>query len=210
VLAQSPPAEVPSGIPPGAEPDVRLKRLEPGRLPPPRPEVEIPLTAPTRAPPGAEHQRFVLTRLEIAGMTAYPPEFFEPFYRDLLGTEVSLTQLYDLAGEIQRVYRADGYFLTRVIVVPQEIRNGEFRLEVIEGFIYEVRLEGDSGPGRVLVQASLRRVTEERPLRFSTLERGLLRANDVPGLSAVGVLRPSPHQVGAAELVVTLKRKAVR
>src|SRR6185312_15898920 len=42
----------------------------------------------------------------------------------------------------------------------------------------------------------------ETPLTMASLERGLLLANDLPGIKATGVLRPAPNTPGASDLVV--------
>jgi len=47
-------------------------------------------------------------------------------------------------------------------------------------------------------------VTQERPAKLGTMERSLLLANDLPGTQASGLLRPSPTEPGASDLLVNL------
>ena len=198
---------VPRAVPPAALPDVRLEQIPPITPTKPPPGVEIPKEAPTRPPPGAASVQFVLAGLEIEGATAYPASVLTDPHEDLIGTEVSLADIYKIAGEIQKTYRRDGYFLTRVIVPAQTIGEGRVKIRVLEGFISEVTVDGDLGAVEELVTNYLKVVTEERPIRLATLERALLLANDIPGVSVGGLLQPSATELGAAELVASTDRK---
>ena len=199
--AQRPPEAVPRQI----LPDVRLPQL-PSAPPGAAPEFSVPQTPTTRVPPDAEAIRFVLSEIAIDGVMAYSPEQLRSFYQDKIGQEVSLAEIYGIADEIQRKYREDGYFLARVIVPAQTVRDGLFRLQVIEGYVNEIQFEGDVGLAQGLAKQYLSNVTAERPLRLATLERSLLLVNDIPGITAKGLLRPASGELGAAQLVVTIAR----
>ncbi len=151
----------------------------------------------------------MLTGLDVRGVTAYPLSHLADIYRQRIGTEVSLADVYGIADEIQRFYRKDGYFLARAIVPEQKVEEGRVRIQVFEGFISDVLVEGDVGPVGNLIKEYLRDLPSDRPLQMKTLERSLLLANDIPGVVVKGTLRPSPKQVGAAQLVVTAERRAV-
>jgi Hemolysin activation/secretion protein len=199
-------AQRPPELPTQVLPDVRLQDLPPTERPRQAPELSVPQSAPTRAPAGADQIRFVLNGIELDGVTAYPPDALRSFYADLIGQEVSLGDIYRVADEIQRKYREDGYFLARTIVPAQTVREGVFRLQVIEGYVNRIEVEGQVGAVEDLAKQYLDQVTEERPLKLATLERALLLTNDIPGVSARGVLRPATGELGAAELVVTIDR----
>jgi len=194
------------GIP---EPNIRLPQQQPYEPTQPPQKLAIPETAPTRAPAGAENVRFVLTGLDVQGVTAYPPSAIEDIYRKRIGTEVTLADVYGIADEIQRFYRKDGYFLARAILPAQTAEGGRLRIQVFEGFISDVVVEGDVGSVGDLIKEYFRDLALERPLKLKTLERSLLLANDIPGMVVKGTLRPSPNQAGAAQLVATAERRAV-
>ncbi|NLI80260.1 MAG: ShlB/FhaC/HecB family hemolysin secretion/activation protein [Deltaproteobacteria bacterium] len=194
-------------LPPAAEPDVRLQQLRPTGPLQPLPEVQVPEAALSRAPAGADQVRFVLAGLDLEGVTAYSTETLGAVYADRIGKEISLADVYEVAAEIQRLYRKDGYFLTRIIIPPQTAREGRLTIQVIEGYVSEVKIEGEIGPVRSLVKAYLQHLVHERPLKLKTLERYLLLAKDIPGLDVQGVLRPAPGLVGAAQLVAAVERK---
>src|SRR4051794_12187024 len=86
-LAQTP-------LPPSADPGRQEQRLAP---PPPTraapPPIEVPGDTGV-APPGADQVRFQLNALELTGVSIYRPEDLQPLYRPLLGTEVTLEQVF--------------------------------------------------------------------------------------------------------------------
>lgn len=190
-------------------PDVRLQQLPLPEAPAPVPEIPIPEMPPTRAPAGAESVRFVFGGLDIEGASVYPPAVLEAEFRAAVGEEVTLAAVFAMAERIQRRYREDGYFLTRVIVPAQTIRDGRMRLRVLEGYIARIDVVDEVGPATRLVRAYLERVGEERPIRLSTLERALLLANDIPGLAVAAVLQPSATEFAAADLTVSITRTPV-
>lgn len=189
------------------QPDVRLQQLPPTEPRAPAPEFPVPEMPPTRAPAGAETVRFVFGGLEIEGASVYVAETLDAQFRDSVGQEITLADAFAMADRVQRLYRDDGYFLTRVIVPAQTVRDGKLRIRVLEGYIAAIEFQDDIGSAQKLVQAYLRPVTAQRPIRLATLERALLLSNDIPGLSVAALLEPSGTELGAADLFITATRK---
>ena len=145
--------------------------------------------------------------VRVEGVTVYPPEAIAPLYADVVGATVPRTRLDTVVEDLQTKYRADGYILT---VVRSEIQsvNGRmvFVLRAIEGYISEVKLDGDIGPAGTLVYEFLEHLTSIRPVNNADLERYLLLSQDIPGVSVRAVLRRTAEP-GAVELVAQLSRK---
>jgi hemolysin activation/secretion protein len=183
----------------------------PGVVPPPQPEVAPPTAIPP-APPAAplpEGPPVRVDTVRVEGVTVYPPEAIAPLYADIVGATVPRTRLDAVIEDLQTKYRTDGYILT---VVRGEIQsvNGRpvFVLRAVEGYISEVKLDGDIGPAGALVYDFLEHLTWVRPINNADLERYLLLAQDIPGVSVRAVLRRS-SEPGAVELVAQLSRKPV-
>lgn len=194
-------------VPPAALPDIRLERQRPEASPGTAPEVQVPTPAPSPSLPGSGGLRFQLTGVDIEGATVFPVAEIEAVFEALEGTRVTLGDVWRAARQVEKRYRDAGYFLTRVIVPAQSLPEGRVRVNVLEGFVDQVRLEGDPDAVEALIRDYMEPVTRERPLRIGTLERALLLADDIPGVTVSGLLRPSSRQVGAAELVVSAQRK---
>ena len=195
--------QLPSTIDPG-----RIEQqFEEGTEPLSTFEPEVPEGEEAIPPPGAEDIRFMLSGVLIEGATAYPESAFLPLYEELLGTEVSLADVYRLAGKISAMYRGDGYILSRAVVPAQRIRDGLVRIAVLEGFINEVIIEGDISGRESLLKSYAAKISAERPLSADTLERYLLLADDLPGVTAKAVLTPSVGAPGASDLVLFVDQK---
>jgi hemolysin activation/secretion protein len=187
----------------------------PGRdrpLPAPTPEsdfdfrIESPRRSPV--PRAVDELRFPLRDIRITGATVVPPDELRTLYENLIGQEVGLSDVVGIAEEIEAKYRERGYILTRAFVPPQRVGDGIFQINVVEGFIKEVSVEGGPPEIRKLIEAYLRPVLNSRPLRTEVMERALLLANDLPGVTASGVLRPAADEPGASDLVVSVAQKA--
>jgi len=156
----------------------------------------------------AAQTRFALTGASVEHSTVFNVTELRALYAPLIGKEVSLLDIYKLRDAITAKYRAAGFVLSQAIIPPQRIEGGVVRLEVIEGFINAVTVEGDSGDRRNLVERIARKLSRARPLNERDLERAVLLIGDLPGVEARTVLKPSENTPGAAELVVVVTRRA--
>jgi len=196
-------------LPPSVDPG-RLQDITPGPQPQPRPtgpRIAVP-EQPQQAPvPGAEQIRLTLRSVEIEGSTVYPAGTFAPLYANLIGQQITLAQVFQVANQITLRYRQDGYILSRAVVPQQRIgADGVARIRVIEGYIANVNVEGERN---FQVLGYGRRLQQFRPLRAEQLERYLLLANDLPGVTARGVLSPSTTTDGASDLTIVVEEKRV-
>jgi hemolysin activation/secretion protein len=124
---------------------------------------------------------FRLRGISLAGAQAIPRDQIIMTYQPYIGKKVSQADLAAIAGAISDLYRAAGFHLSRAIVPPQDIRDGRVRIQVIEGSITEVAVQGD-GAGRFGVRRLLDPVVAETPSRLATLERQLLLINGRAGV----------------------------
>jgi len=196
--APRPPLEqaVPQGSP--------IPRIE---TPPPPTVAPAPSTA---IPPDANQAPSVAVTVRsvvVDGVTVYPAADIDAITAGLVGPAIPLDRIEEARLNLLRRYREDGYSL--VAVDTRRDANGVLRFDVGEGRIADVKLEGDVGPAGVQVLRFLQRLTAERPVRSSSLERAILLAQDVPGLTVQTVLLPSEQEPGALTLVARVKRQAV-
>jgi hemolysin activation/secretion protein len=186
-------------------------QAEPGRnVPPPAPSLspqfDFSIPAPQRGPvPRAvDVIEFDVSEIKVVGATVFQPDDFTPLTAPLIGQKAKLSDIIDVADKIETMYRQRGYVLTRAFVPPQTVSNGVFQINVVEGFVKAAAVTGGDDEARERVDAYIQPVTQERPATLGTMERGLLLANDLPGTTASGLLRPSPTEPGASDLLVNL------
>ncbi len=178
-------------------------------LPRPQPQVTPPAEPAAEAEgPIDEGPEIKIFSIEIVGVTAYPQSDIERFLQGLAGATVHTGRIVEAVRQIQSQYRDDGYFLTIArAIVSQGPDGAHVKVQVTEGYISSIKIDGDIGPAASLVYAYLNHLPELRPVRFADLERYALLAQNIPGITIRTVLRPSKDEPGAAELVALVSRK---
>src|SRR5215813_1888741 len=131
-VAQVLPAPI---IPPSERPGREPQRFEQPVLPRAQPRGPVIALPSTVAPEGAESVKLVIRSVQVTGSTVYSADAFAPLYADLIGHEVSLQAVYDLAQRITAKYGQDGYVLSRAVVPPQDLqpRGATVHIQVVEG-----------------------------------------------------------------------------
>lgn len=196
-----------------AEQDVeaRLEQFEPEPRRAEGPSIQF---TSQRPPANADQIVFTLSGVEIVGATLYSEDEFSGVIGERMGAEISLAQVYDIAGEIQALYRNDDYIFTRVIVPAQEIEGGRVKIEVVEAVIESITIEepaGSIGPVINLAEEMLSGLIGRPNPTGMALERALLVINDIPGIvRATAVPQPGPSgDRGALALFVNVERRAL-
>ena len=192
-------AQVPRG-------DADTSRLRVAPLPlPGLPNFDLKIETPEKAPvsKAVDEIEFTIKQIKVEGVTQYPPEQIKKIFSPLEGKRVSLEALRKAADQLESRYRADGFFLVRVFVPPQQVKDGLFSIRVVEGYIEAAFAEGGTDAAQQLVERLLAPVVGKKPIDLQSLEKALLILNDIPGVRAAGVLRQG-SALGASELVVSL------
>ena len=127
--------------------------------------------------------------------------------RGLVGPAVPTSEIEGARLELLKRYRDAGFPL--VTVAAALTSDGTLRYTVTEGRITEVKLDGDIGPAGSKVLDFLNNLVQPGPVNAARLERWLLMAQDVPGVSLQTVLRPSESEPGSLTLVARVSRSAV-
>ena len=202
-------AQVPGSVAPG-----RVEQpFRPPSAPPPAGGAPVvpPGLAPSEAPAGAAQAHFVLQKLVIEGATVFPAADLSPLFQPLIGHDVTLQRIYDVAAAITAKYGSNGYILAQAVLPAQRIANGVVQVQVVEGFVDKVSFKNETGAplDDDLLQAYAAKISASRPLQAAILERYLLLMNDLPGVTARSYMQPSPSTPGAAEMVVVVERKIV-
>ena len=187
-----------SAVPTGSP----LPRILPPVVPNVQPGLIAPVPHPLQTPlPGVAVQ---VNSAALLGVTVYPPGHFDKLIADLKGSVLE-TRIEEVRNAILAEYRADGYVFTAVSATLED--GGRLMFRATEGHIVEVKLDGNIGPAGVQVLRFLNHLVEAGPINVSTLERWLLLAQDVPGVTLRTVLRPSTDDPGALSLVAQVTRR---
>ncbi len=153
--------------------------------------------------------KFNLKKIIFSGVSVYNSDELKALYKRKIGKQVSLADVYKVANALTAKYRADGYILSRALVPTQKVKNGIVKIKVVEGFVDKINIDksGEVRGSLELIKTYANKIAAEKPLRNQTLERYLLLANELPGISVQSVLTPSPKTVGAADLRLIVKQE---
>ncbi|MGE0667835.1 MAG: ShlB/FhaC/HecB family hemolysin secretion/activation protein [Sphingomonadales bacterium] len=173
---------------------------------PSQPDFDFRIEAPHRSPVqrAVDQVHFTLRAIHVNGGTVFPESAFSALYQDLIGKDVTLPDILDVADKIEKLYRDAGYILVRAYVPPQQVDDGEFTINIVEGKIANITVRGGFPATQRRVQSYLDDAVNIAPLPLATMERGLLLANDLPGVVATGVLTPAQDVAGASDVVVDI------
>lgn len=168
-------------------------------------QVNIPELRVEGAPEGADTIVFTLNGIELEGLTALTQDDLAPIYTDYIGTEITLSQVYNIARDITRHYRSEGYLISQAVIPQQTIDDGIVTIRMVEGFISGITIQGGEDTlMRERVGELARGLTKTTPLEALTMERQLLLINDMAGVNARTVIGPSTSVVGGADATIIL------
>ena len=205
-------AQTPS-VPGSADP----ARLQEQLLVPPQPVQEERIVPPKafsvdeempEAPAG-----FILEGVILQGVTVFEPDRFAAVIDEYTRRKTNLEVLQHLAARITKIYRDEGYFLSRVLIPQQEVMDGKVRLLVVEGRVGSVMI---NDPENLLsrdffdvVDKTVYKIKALGVIHGPTLERYMLLLNDWSGLRIQNLLKASgtSEEPGVVDVVLEVSRK---
>ncbi|MEG3924578.1 MULTISPECIES: ShlB/FhaC/HecB family hemolysin secretion/activation protein [unclassified Microcoleus] len=241
VLAQNQPSLPPNLPPPPTQPDPNRDRfLQPAPQPSPEPPQVPPTVAPpsrSPVPPTLPNTPIEVQKIQVVGSTILSQDEINALVNPLEGRSTTLEQLKQIADKITEIYLNRGYITSRAVLPPQTITAGVVQIQVIEGKLARIEVEGTKrlhpsyirsrirlGAGMPLSTASLEdqlRLLRVDPL-FDNVEASL-RAGDNEGesilivrVSEANPFQPSfsidnysPPSVGSERLGVSLRHRNI-
>jgi hemolysin activation/secretion protein len=158
------------------------------------------------ADPDAALTRPVLIRdIELDGVVALPVSAYESATSQYRDRTLTGSELQDLATAIAQVARDAGFGLASAWIPEQTVQDGRIRIAIDEGRIDDVRIKGNAADAARPFFAAL---ATGAPVLTAKLERQLLLAGDLPGVT---IVKPRIERTGGRTLLVmTAVRDAVR
>ena len=165
-------------------------------------KIQAPLDSAPIAPGGAA---VILNTVKLSGNSVFSEETLRAALGDVTGKTFDLAGLRGLAQRITDVYQAGGYPFARAILPPQDLANGDLRIEVIEGRYGVVQAQGDDSVLAQQATAFLDGLLPGSVIASAPLERAALLLDDLPGIQTSATMRPGT-QVGTGDLIVQVAR----
>ncbi|MGR3275083.1 ShlB/FhaC/HecB family hemolysin secretion/activation protein [Acaryochloris marina NIES-2412] len=190
-----------SGLPdPNRE---RFTQPQPDPVPPKAPEPILPSpdpsqTSPTGEQPGADVP-IEVTRIDVVGSTVLAESEINPIIQPLEGKTVTLADLNTAAQDITKLYLAKGYLTSRAIVSPQTITDGVVQIQIVEGSLESIDIEGNNRLNTGYIRSRIEQGVDE-PLNTNDLEDQLQLLKADPLLDNIDATLQAGQGKGKSQL----------
>jgi hemolysin activation/secretion protein len=157
---------------------------------------------PLKLPDGAT---ITVNTFRFAGNTLLPSEQLAPAVVAYLGRPLGFAELQQATQAVAKLYREAGW-IVRAYLPRQDVTEGIITIQIVEAVFAGARLEGPE-PTRLTLSTVLSRFDAQQktgaPLNAEALDRALLLADDLPGVTVAGTLAEG-NNAGETELVLKL------
>ena len=165
-------------------------------------------TAPVRieeaapaVPPKPGGPTILVRSFAIGGDSPVPPAELAALLQSDSGKQLSLEQLYALAGRLTSQLRKQGFLVAFAYLPAQEVKDGLVTFSVVPGRYGEIRVKGNAHVNDAFLRSLFHSIREGGIIRRDQLERSLLLAGDFPGIRVKTTLSPGKRS-GTADFTI--------
>ncbi|CAN5332055.1 ShlB/FhaC/HecB family hemolysin secretion/activation protein [soil metagenome] len=161
---------------------------------------------PQSAQPAPAAGSFVLRGVTFKGATQLSSAELMALTTGRIGRPVTMTDLDSIAKGVADLYHERGFFLAKVFVPVQEVKDGVVEISVVEGAVNRVivRLAKDAPISQDRVTKMLEPLRPGKPLDGNVYERTVLMLSDMPGIAVQSGLEEG-EQPGSVNLVIDIQ-----
>lgn len=165
-LLMTTPGEMSNRNRPGAAENLPALPDEEIKLDVPAPQAQVPQSSPA----------FLVRKIVIRGITLLKEDEAQKMVAPYEGQPQTLENLDRLVAKITAFYREQGYLTTEAFLPPQEVKDGVLIIQVQEGSVGTISMEGNRFYRVRVIGRNLRQKPGER-LNFRVLEKDLNQIN---------------------------------
>ena len=132
------------------------------------------------APAGAQDERFDVHRYQVEGNTLLAPAHVEALVAPFVGRKRNYGDVQKALEALENAYRASGYGTVQVYVPEQELTQGVVRLQVTEGVVGKITVNGNQFFDTANIRATLPDLQEGRAPNMRKLSENIQLANENP------------------------------
>ncbi|HEY3599608.1 MAG TPA: POTRA domain-containing protein [Paraburkholderia sp.] len=147
------------------------------------------------------------TRVQVEGVKSIPFDDVAQRFTPLVGKDITIGELIEVADGVTKLYQARGYALSFAFVPAQTFEGGVVRVTVVEGYVAQVKLTGDAGAIEPRLRALADHISADRPLRRATFERYINLMGRLPGVKVGANVPPPQNTDGATTLELAVAHK---
>lgn len=152
-------------------------------------------------------QKFKLNRVTYKGNTIFKAEILAKISEKLVGQQVSFADLNEVTNAITNLYKKEGYLTSRAIIPPQEITNGNVVIQIVEGTVGSIKIEGGRWVKADYVMNSFLKsnsIEEDKIFNIRALSRSMEELN-TPKYLKGQVMLEKGKKTGETDIVLDLK-----
>ena len=147
---------------------------------------------------------FKVGKIQLFGNTLIADEALRPLIAPYEGREMTLEEIEKVVKLIQNYYLDEGYLLAQVYLPAQEIDSGVVEIEILEGQIGTIKVEGNRSYTTPFITDRLWGGLPGDVFRQAPFQKSLLLLNELTDLTVEAVLKSGVTD-GTADLVVKVK-----
>jgi hemolysin activation/secretion protein len=134
---------------------------------------------------------------KLTSTRVLPKEKLKNLLKSYVGRNVDLAELDIATSIIAKYYTKKGY-IVKVIIPPQESKDGIIEIKIIVGRYEGCKIDGKKTRFKKSIATRVINNTQKgsMALNIDKLESGLLILNDIPGVQATSFLRPGDKEGG--------------
>jgi hemolysin activation/secretion protein len=145
-----------------------------------------------------------VNRIAVVGSTILSAADFTPITKPLERQPITLAALHQAADEMTQLYLKRGFVTSRVILPPQTLNEGVVTLQVIEGWLGDIQVQGNRQLRQSYIKSRLR-LAAGSPLNLQRIEAQIRLLNTDPLLEHVEASLRAGHRPGESILIVKVK-----
>ena len=160
-----------------------------------------------KAEPPQSSVKVLVNSFTFKGNTTFSDAALKKIVAEFEGKELSIADIYHVADVVEANYRYKGYLLTSVYLPAQKINSGTIMLEVIEGRLGEIKIEGNiSSYSENFLKNQADGLKPGKIISDDELETETLMLGDLPGLDARAVIAPG-KEYGTSDVIFITEEK---
>ena len=128
--------------------------------------------------------------IAIEGQTIFDKETLNQVIKDKIKTKMSLTELNDIALDVRKFFRREGYFAAYAYVPAQNVTDGIVVIKVLPGIYGKVTLDNTTNMRSSRLGDFMKTINSGAYIQREKMDRSLLLMNDLPGIKVEATLKP--------------------
>jgi hemolysin activation/secretion protein len=158
------------------------------------------------APKEETAPKVLIKQFRVEGSALLNPAIIHSITSANENKELTFAGIQAVADLITAKYREAGYILANAFVPAQDIKDGVVIIQIIEGKVGKITVEGNKHYSSEFIQKHIETVRKDPSLKEQTLERSLLILNEYPSLEVKAALQAGKDP-GTTDITATVSDK---